>query len=138
MENFKNGYNCAQSVFVAFSDVMGIDEASAARMSSPFGGGMGRMREVCGAVSGMYMALGVIFGYDNPKDVNAKKELYADVRRLAKEFSDKYDTIVCRELMGIKKGEPDNVGHDPRCVRFVVKAAVVLDDYIEKCGKISK
>ena len=65
---FLNGYNCAQAVAVAFSDITGLDEALSARLASSFGGGMGRMREVCGAVSGMLMVAGILYGYDTPGD----------------------------------------------------------------------
>mgnify|MGYP002624431138 CR=1 FL=1 len=106
-ENFLAGYNCAQSVTLAFDDVLagqGIDAQVAARLSSPFGAGMGRMREVCGAVSGMLMVLGVVEGYDDPKAYRAKKELYATVQELAGAYRDENGSIVCRELLGLGKG----------------------------------
>ncbi|MBQ5389624.1 MAG: C_GCAxxG_C_C family protein [Clostridia bacterium] len=83
---FLSGYNCAQSVAVAFCDVTGQDEKLAARLASPFGGGMGRMREVCGAVSGMLMVLGALYGYDDPTEKDGKKQLYTDVQALADKF----------------------------------------------------
>ena len=67
-ENFLKGYNCTQSVFLAFADLHGMDEKTAARLSSSFGGGMGRLREVCGAVSGMFLVAGMLYGYEEPKD----------------------------------------------------------------------
>ena len=86
-ELFLGGCNCAQAVFLAFSDVTGIDRNLAARLSSPFGGGMGRMREVCGAVSGMLMVLGTFYGYDETaEDDTQKKQLYKDVQALAGKF----------------------------------------------------
>ncbi|MBR3158860.1 MAG: C_GCAxxG_C_C family protein [Atopobiaceae bacterium] len=105
--NFLQGYNCAQSVVLAFEDVLaeaGIDANVAARLSSPFGGGMGRMREVCGAVSGMLMVLGLVEGYDDPKAFAAKKELYARVQELAGAYAQENGSIVCRELLGLRKG----------------------------------
>ena len=72
-ELFLSGYNCAQSVAVAFCDVTGQNQSLTARLASPFGGGMGRMREVCGAVSGMFMVLGVLYGYDDPCEKEGKK-----------------------------------------------------------------
>lgn len=107
--NFLRGYNCAQSVVVAFGDVFeehGVDVDVAARMASPFGGGMGRMREVCGAVSGMLMVLGIVEGYDEPKAFAAKKELYARVQELAGRYRSENGSIVCRELLGLGAG-PD-------------------------------
>ena len=76
MELFLDGYNCAQSVFTAFCDLHGMEEKEALRLSSSFGGGMGRMREVCGALSGIFMAAGLLYGYDSPDDKDAKTEHY--------------------------------------------------------------
>ena len=78
---FKSGYSCSQSVFLAFNDMINMEETTALKLSSSFGGGFGRMREVCGAVSGMCMALGAICGYDDPKDRNAKTAHYERVQR---------------------------------------------------------
>ena len=83
---FKEGYNCSQAVALAFHEEMGIDKDTAVRIASAFGGGMGRMREVCGAVSGMFMVLGAIKGYADAEDNGAKKALYADVQALAALF----------------------------------------------------
>ena len=66
---FLEGYNCSQSVLLAFHEELGLDKETAARMASPFGGGMGRLREVCGTVSGMFLVLGLLRGYDDPKDI---------------------------------------------------------------------
>ena len=98
---FKSGYNCAQAVFVAFSDVTGLDEKTALMLSSSFGGGMGRMREVCGAVSGMFMVAGQLYGYASPTDNVAKKEHYALIQRMAAKFREENGSIICRELLGI-------------------------------------
>ena len=76
MTLFKEGYNCAQAVFLAFEDLYQIDRKTAIRLSSSFGGGMGRLREVCGAVSGMFMVTGILYGYDDMEDAKAKAEQY--------------------------------------------------------------
>ena len=83
VELFVEGYNCAQAVAAAFGDLTGLDKKTAARMASCFGGGMGRMREVCGAVSGMLVVAGVLYGYDDPKATREKRELYAQVQAMA-------------------------------------------------------
>ena len=85
---FEDGYNCAQAVFLAFCDVTGLDEKTAITLSSSFGGGMGRMREVCGAVSGMFMVAGILYGYEDPKAKEEKAEHYARIQALAKDFCD--------------------------------------------------
>lgn len=104
-ELFYEGYNCAQSVFCAFPDVTGIDLDTSARLSSSFGGGLGRLREVCGCVSGAAMVLGAVKGYDDPGDKNAKKEHYERVRTFAAKFRESEGSIICRELLA--KGKKD-------------------------------
>lgn len=137
-ELFLKGYNCAQAVAVAFSDVTGLDEALSARLSSSFGGGLGRLREVCGAVSGMAMVAGVLYGYDDAQDSAGKKAHYALVQQLAGEFRQQLGSIICRELLNNPPSDPTP---SPRtaeyyaqrpCARFVMTAAQILDDYIAK------
>jgi C_GCAxxG_C_C family probable redox protein len=109
-ENFLAGYNCSQSVVMAFSDLIedaGVDAGAVCRLASPFGGGMGRLREVCGCVSGSLMVLGLVRGYDDPRDYAAKKRLYAEVQELAAANRDENGSIVCRELLGLGKGPDD-------------------------------
>ena len=107
-ENFKSGYNCCQSIAVAYADVLGLSPEMAARLSSGFGGGMGRLREVCGAVSGMVFVASAVKGYSDPRDNAQKKELYALIQKLAGEFERENGSIVCRELLGlsVKKENP--------------------------------
>lgn len=137
-ELFAQGCNCAQSVVVAFCDVTGLEPDYAARLSSSFGGGMGRLREVCGAVSGMLLVVGLLYGYDQPgpEDIH-KKEHYALVQALAGEFRDAFGTIICRELLDNPPSDPNPT---PRtadfyqtrpCARFVAEAARILDAYME-------
>ena len=98
---FGDGYNCAQAVFLSFRDKIGMDETVAKRLSSSFGGGMGRMREVCGAVSGMLMVLGILCGYD-PNEPNAggkKAAHYANIQALCGKFREENGSIICRELL---------------------------------------
>ena len=107
MANFYAGYNCAQSVALAFDDLTGVDAAVLARLSAPFGGGMGRLREVCGAVSGMFMVLGALDDSAQPLSQTDKAALYARVQALAGEFEERHGSIVCRELLGLtEKRQP--------------------------------
>ena len=107
-ENFKSGYNCCQSIAVAYADVLGLSPEMAARLSSGFGGGMGRLREACGAVSGMVFVASAVKGYSDPRDNAQKKELYALIQKLVEEFERENGSIVCRELLGlsVKKESP--------------------------------
>ena len=135
-ELFLQGYNCAQAVAVAFCDVTGLSPEFSAKMASSFGGGMGRMREVCGAVSGMLMVAGLLYGYGTPDDGQQKKEHYALVQALAGSFREQMGSIICRELL---KNPPSDPNPTPRtaefyaqrpCARFVVLAAQILDQYL--------
>ncbi len=137
-ELFLGGYNCAQAVVVAFSDLTGLSESFSARMASSFGGGMGRMREVCGAVSGMLMVLGLLYGYDTPGDDVSKKKQYQVVQQLSGKFREQAGSIVCREIL---KNPPSDPNPTPRtaefyakrpCARMVLLAGQILDEYIKE------
>lgn len=98
-EYFKNGYNCAQAVVMAFADVIGGDTQAYLRLSSSFGGGIGRLREVCGAFSGSCMVAGLLRGYDNENGVD-KGSHYALIQRLALKNKLQNGSIICKELLG--------------------------------------
>lgn len=104
-ELFRQGYNCGQSVFAAFADVLGMTVEEAAKIASPFGAGFGKLREVCGAVSGMTLVTGYLRGYSDPADYESKKKVYALIQKMCAEFEERQDSIICRELLGLKKGE---------------------------------
>lgn len=108
-EFFENGYNCAQAVFCAFEDVTGFEHEAAVRFSAGFGGGMGRLREVCGAVSGMTMVLSCVYAAADPNDAQKKKELYALIQKAAEAFKAENGSYVCRELLGLGKGPSEPV-----------------------------
>ena len=135
---FMEGYNCAQAVFCAFCDETGLDIDAAARLSSSFGGGMGRLREVCGTVSGALLALGALCGYDDPADPGAKAAHYRLVQEYARRFREKNGSIVCRELL---KNVPVSPGVVPEqrtpefyarrpCLRLAGEAAEILDEML--------
>lgn len=138
MQNFKKGYNCAQAVLLAFADLIDIDKDTLAKIASPFGGGMGRMREVCGSVSGMLLANGYLNGYSSPQAKEEKMELYANVQELAGKFKEQNGSIICRELLnGVA---PTNPVPEERtaeyykkrpCVELVGMAAEILDNYLQ-------
>ena len=132
---FANGYNCAQAVFVAYCDEMNIDKETALKLSSSFGGGMGKLREVCGAVTGAFAVAGVLWGYSDVNDNKAKSEHYALIRRIAEEFKAVHGTYICNYLL---KGIANTDSKDPQprteeyykvrpCVRFVSTACEILD-----------
>ena len=137
-ELFLSGYNCSQSVAVAFHKEMGLTERQAAKLASAFGGGMGRMREVCGAVSGMLLVLSQLYGYDTPGDDASKKVLYTHVQALAGQFREENGSIICREIL---KNPPSDPNPTPRtadfyakrpCAKMVMTAGMLLDRFMEE------
>ena len=137
---FKQGYNCTQSVALAFSDEIGIEKSRMLKMVSSFGGGMGRLREVCGAVSGMFFVAGALYGYDDPKDMQTKKEHYARIQELAAQFREKNGSIVCRELLGLEGRDSSPVPSERTeeyykkrpCAEMIATAAGLMEDYIKR------
>ncbi len=111
-ELFKAGYNCCQSVAMTFADVLGMSEDEVARITSGFGGGMGRMREVCGTVSAMTMVAGAMIPANDVNDKAAKTANYALVQEMADEFRKMNGSIICRELLGLSKPEGTPVPSD--------------------------
>lgn len=140
-ELFLAGYNCAQAVFLAFQDEIGLADEEALKLSSSFGGGFGRLREVCGAVSGAEMALGALTGYTSPTDQDEKAAHYARVRELAETFAaENGGTYICRELLG-PEADASSPVPTPRdaafykkrkCLAYVGSAAAILDRMLEK------
>lgn len=138
-ENFKSGYNCAQSVFMTYADKFGINKDMALKLSSSFGGGMGRMREVCGAVSAMFMIAGLAKGYTENNNDEIKSAHYELIQTLAERFKDCNGTIICRELLGLEKDENNSFVPSKRteeyyqerpCEDFIADACNIIDEYI--------
>lgn len=135
-ELFHQGYNCAQSVFCAFCEQTGMDFETALKLSQPFGGGMSRLREVCGAVTGMFMVAGLKYG-NTSKDEADKLKHYDLIQSLAAQFKQENDTIICRELLENAKKNSALVQtgpHNPACEKFVMDAAAMTEDLIAKKG----
>ncbi len=101
VNNFKSGYNCAQAVYMAYADLFGMEPKTAAVIAAPLGAGIGRMREVCGTVSGAALIAGLAIPCDNPSDMAAKTRCYALVQQVADRFREANGSIICRELLGI-------------------------------------
>lgn len=138
MALFKEGYNCSQAVMGAFAEDMGMDMDTALMLSSSFGGGMGRMREVCGAVSGMFMAVGLKLGYSDPKDNDAKKAHYKRIQELAERFKKRNRYIVCRQLLGLEGQDTNPIPAERTqeyykkrpCAELVGDAAEILEEFL--------
>lgn len=132
---FTQGYNCAQSVFLTYANKYGIDKETALKLSSSFGGGMGRLREVCGVVSAMFMIAGLEKGYTSNNNDELKAQHYALIQRLASKFKEKHGTIICRELLGLdgednpipSKRTPEYYSERP-CEEFIADACKIIDN----------
>ena len=134
-ENFKTGYNCSQSVFLTFAEECGLDNELALKLSSSFGGGMGRLREVCGAVTAMFAIAGIKKGYISPNNDELKAKHYELIQNLAKKFEEKFGTIICRELLELPQGHDtptpsartEQYYQERPCEAFVRYAAEIIE-----------
>lgn len=140
-QNFMNGYNCSQAVLLAFCEDFGLEKETALKISEPFGGGMGRMREVCGTVTGMFMVLGLAMGNDNSKDNTTKKNVYKSVQELAAKFKEDNGSIICRELLGFQKNNKESYVPSERtdtyykkrpCPELCKYAADIFEEYLKE------
>ena len=131
-ELFKDGYNCAQAVVMAFDDILPAESRNLAGLASPFGGGMGLLREVCGAFSGSLIVLGLLRGAADPKDRTGRRVVYEDVRRLADRFVKEHGSLICAELLGLR-ATPENVHvcKSP-CSQMVAGAILAMEDVLEE------
>ncbi len=140
IDNFMKGYNCSQSVVLAFADMLPIDAATLSKLSCSSGGGMGRLREVCGSVSGMFMVAGLLYGYDGPETGQVKADHYARVQELARRFEEMHGSIVCRKLLGldVERQAPTPEARTAEyyrkrpCPEIIGDAAEILEQYINE------
>lgn len=139
-ELFRSGYNCSQSVAAAFTDLYGIDHEMILKLSAPFGGGIGRMRETCGAACGLFMLAGLEKGAVRADDREGKGETYKLVQQFAAEFRRRNGSCICRELLGLGQSEPQCPTPEARtetyyrkrpCSRIVESAAEIFCQYLE-------
>lgn len=140
IELFKSGYNCSQSVVGAFADMYGFTQEQAFRMSASFGGGIGRMRETCGAACGMFLLAGLEKGATEGSDKEGKAANYALVQQLATKFKERNGSINCGELLGLRKAAPISATPEERnaqyyakrpCSKMVEEAARIWAEYLE-------
>lgn len=144
---FKEGFNCSQSVVAAFADKYGFTHEQALRMSASFGGGIGRMRETCGAACGLFLLAGLETGAVEGADRDGKARNYAVVQELAEEFKRRNGALRCADLLGLSQKEPVVSTPEARtaqyyakrpCVKMVEEAARIWTEYMEKCQKVEE
>ena len=131
--HFEEGFNCSQSVLSAYAEQFGLPSETALRIAAPFGGGMGSMGEVCGAVSGALMVIGLKYGHTKAEDRETKMEAYRLAREFASLFQERNGSIICRELMGCDIGTPEGLQFardedlfNTRCLKFVRDATEIV------------
>ncbi len=126
---YEEGYNCCQAVVAAFQDEIGVDFDTLLRLSSSFGGGMGGLGEVCGAVSGMFLVLGAMTGYDSSSDPSEKQIHYARIREIARQFEEKHGSLLCRTLKSPETGRVS-------CGELVACAASLTEEFLANTKNI--
>lgn len=131
---FKSGCNCSQAVICAYSDVFDLNENDAMRVSEGFGGGMGRLRLTCGAVSGMFMLAGLKYSKGIPKDLETRTKVYDTVQKMARTFEEKNGSIICGDLLGINKPKDTAPVPTERNSEFYKKRPCV--GCVEDCARI--
>lgn len=141
---FKEGYNCSQSVVAAFADLYGFTREQALKMGASFGGGIGRMRQTCGAACGLFLIAGLETGCTDSKDREGKGANYELVQQLAREFEKRNGSLICSQLLGLEKNAPTPTTPEARtaeyykkrpCVKMVEEAALIWVEYLQKKSK---
>ncbi|MBQ7962401.1 MAG: C_GCAxxG_C_C family protein [Clostridia bacterium] len=136
---FEEGFNCAQAVAAAFCDETGVSRETMVKMASGFGGGFGRLREVCGAVSGMVLVANMIFGYESPTDNEAKMDWYKDIQSIVLEFKHRNGSYICHQLLDLPENDDKSPVPEKRtaeyykkrpCKEIVGEAADILEKFI--------
>jgi len=133
-----HGFNCSQAVFSTLAEPLGLDRSLALKIASPFGGGIGRTGEICGAVSGALMALGLQFGFDEP-DPQAKDRAYALAREYMRRFQERYGSVTCRTLIGVDLSTPAGLQKareqdvfKQKCSQFIARAVEIAEEMLSE------
>ncbi len=137
VELFKDGFNCSQAVVGAFAKDIGLDEKTAMKISAGFGGGVGRTGEICGALSGVSIVAGMLYGAVDGRDAESKAHTYEEIQRVLKAFKEKYVFVTCRELKNPPKNDENGISYKRRPCINIVEDAVLLAEKVmfEKEGK---
>lgn len=138
LQCFSSGFNCSQAVFSTYSDQFGLDQETALKVSCPFGGGMGRMGETCGAVTGAFMLIGLKYGKYLQEDNLGKEKTYALVKEFTDKFTALHGSIKCKELLKYDMSNPDELKlikekglWDSLCPLYVGSASKIIEEILE-------
>ena len=136
---FEEGFSCSQAVFSAYAEQFGLDRETALKIAGGFGGGMGRMAQTCGAVTGAFMVIGLKYGAIDAEDKETKEKAYALVREFSDRFKSRHGSIVCQDLLGcdISKPEGERVAREQKlfktiCPKLVKDAAEILEEMLSE------
>ena len=143
VELFESGYNCSQAIVLAFEEYLNLDKVTLQSLSSSFGGGISRLRETCGCISGMAIVLGLLNKNYDPLDNEAKSTHYANVQELALKFKEKMKSYICSDLLNIEKGPQSpiasirdaNYYHNRECAKFIEYMAELIEEKMSYYGK---
>jgi C_GCAxxG_C_C family probable redox protein len=138
LERFKGGYFCSQAVLSVFCEELGMDGLTALKVSSGFGGGMGRTGQVCGAVTGAYMALGLHYWAANPPTPDQKSKVSERIRAFNREFATRHGSIVCKDLIGCDLGTPEGSKEAAAKGVFVSICGPVVEDAVKIVEKMTQ
>ena len=146
-EFFMQGYNCTSAVVLAFEDILNVGRDTLERLSIGLGGGVGRLREVCGTVNAMAVVAGTLASIDGKTHQQQKKDTYAIVQELAGAFREENGSIICRELMGLRAGEKQDPMPQERtaeyyksrpCLKLVACSALIIAEYVKKNSQLAE
>ena len=130
---FARGFSCAQAIFSTYSLQLGLDKETSLKISSAFGGGIGRTGHICGALTGAFMVLGLKYGRKNLEDTESKERTYELVNKFINRFKAQNQNIICKELLGYELNSPEGrqlIQKETRCLKFVKDAAEILEQML--------
>ncbi|MHB8127710.1 MAG: C-GCAxxG-C-C family protein [Mobilitalea sp.] len=135
---FSNGFNCSQAVFSTYCEQLGLDKETALKIACPFGSGMGRMAETCGAVTGAYLLIGLKYGKYLPEDNAAKEKSFQLMRDFNEKFKELHGSLCCRDLLKYDLSTPEGLQYivdnglwDSLCPVFIKDAAMIIEELLE-------
>ncbi|MFX1417727.1 MAG: C-GCAxxG-C-C family protein [Promethearchaeota archaeon] len=139
ISSFRKNFNCAQSIFSSYAPQYGLDKDTALKIATGFGGGMGRMQNTCGAVSGAFMVIGLRYGMGLKDDTEVKEKTYQVIREFSSRFQKIHGSIICRELLDCDINTPEgrdyydqNDFFEKKCFQYVKDSAMILDEILSK------
>ena len=137
ISSFRGDFNCAQSILSSYANNYGLDIDTALRIASGFGGGMGRMQNTCGAVSGAFMVIGLKYGRGENDDIDKREKTYQVIREFSNRFQKIHGSIICKELLDCDINTPEGKDYydrndffEKKCFQYLKDSAMILEDIL--------